>query len=164
MDEDLKQLFSGMNIGSIGQFIGKVESGATVINNNYGGQRPMGDYSDVRIGNAVKALLRVTLSDGTPLMRDQRQWFAVYRVLTTYYNYPVVKTQFVTKMADLGVNESECPGMPRLTVDSLRQAGKDMPQLATLKPADWNRLASASTAYKRQWDVVQALNKEIENS
>ena len=110
--------------------------------------------SDKDIKKALEALLGLKDVDGKPVLRNKKQWWAVFRVLSTFCNYPQKMTSFVTKINDLGLDRTDDSTM--LTYESLCAAPKDVPQM-NCSPAAWDSLKEKSENYRQQYTVAEFL-------
>ena len=93
------------------------------------------------------------------IFRNKKQWWAVYRVLSTFCNYPKQMTAFGTKMKELKVDEVD--GKRDYSYDSLSAAPKEVPQMATCSPSAWNAFKDINENYKQQYDVAEFLMQKL---
>ncbi len=137
--------------------IGNVEAGGIGIQvNHYGaaGNAPM-TASDKDIKAAIEELLEAKDEEGGFLLRCKKHWWAVYRVLSEYCNYPSNMTAFVAKMKELGV--AEVCGNRALNYESLKKAATDVPYIAKCSPSAWDTMKDRSDNYRRQYAVAEFL-------
>ena len=132
-----------------------VEAGGIGIQiNNVSKDTPL-TISDKDIKTAIEALLRAKDEKGELVFKNKKQWWAVYRVLYFFCNYPSSKTAFETKMKELEVDKVD--GKRDFSYESLSAAVKDVPLMATCSPATWNALKDKSENYKQQYVVADFL-------
>ena len=96
----------------IGQFI--VENHGTV---NYN-EKEAAPPDDRHMRQVLQELMEAKDENGNKLMVEQQQWFAVFRVLVEYGNYPRQMSDFALAMAHLGMDKAT----PACKHDSLRKA------------------------------------------
>lgn len=149
-----------INVNSAGNQI------AQTINNTYHGNVFMGNTGDAPmarndrdIKEVIEELLRAKDDRDEYVFRNKKQWWAVYRVLNTFCNYPNKMTAFVTKMKDLGFGEIDDARV--LTYDSLSAASKDVPQMARCTPSAWNTFVTTSENYRQQYVVADFLMQKM---
>lgn len=172
MDIDIKELakaaaegfdlskFKGDLVGVkiVENEFGNIESGGIGIQINNGKVEPIAK-SDKDIKSAIEALLDMKDEKDTYLFQNKKQWWAVYRVLLSYCNYPKQMTAFETKMKELEV--ANVDGKRDLSYESLSAAVKDVPLIATCSPATWNSLKDKSDNYKQQYVVADFLMQKL---
>ena len=100
--EALQQLLQGANVNIHQLVVG--DSTQTIENlimgdctqNYYGSSHdePRLAPDDEEIKQALTELLEAKTDEGKPMMKTQTQWYAVYRVLYEYCNYPKKMTDF----------------------------------------------------------------------
>ena len=117
------------------------------------GEKPL-TVSDKEIKTAIEELLKEEIEADKLLFQNKKQWWAVYRVLKTYCNYPSRFTLFLEKMKELELSNIEEKRAP--TYDSLVAAPKDVP-LMTCDPASWGTLKNKSNNYLQQYLVAEYL-------
>ena len=88
---------------------------------------------------------------------NQQQWYAVYRVLEEYDNYPRQMADFTRAMAQLGMDRVT----PPCKHDSLRKASQAFPRLAC-KVSLWKQYSTLSEAYGKQCRVAEWLVEKME--
>ncbi|MBQ7237307.1 MAG: hypothetical protein IJS20_00800 [Bacteroidales bacterium] len=139
--------------------VANVEAGGIgiQINNNYGGemQTPLAT-NDKEIKEAIEELLHAKNEDGALLFRNKKQWWAVFRVLAEYLNYPQKITVFVAKMKDLGFDEKD-----KLDYESTRKTPQEVPQIATCSPSTWDGYKNINDNYRQQWSVADYLMQKL---
>ena len=138
--------------------IGNVENGGIGIQVNNGKDEPIAK-SDKDIKAVIEALLKAKDDKDGFIFRNKKQWWAVYRVLSTFCNYPKQMTAFGTKMKELKVDEVD--GKRDYSYDSLSAASKEVPQMATCSPSAWNAFKDINENYKQQYDVAEFLMQKL---
>ncbi len=131
--------------------------GYMTVNNNYPALHPAVPSSERHMGDILRELLAAKDSDGHRLMTDQQQWYAVYRVLEEYDNYPRQMADFTRAMAQLGMDRVT----PPCKHDSLRKASQAFPRLAC-KVSLWKQYSTLSEAYGKQCRVAEWLVEKME--
>lgn len=114
--------------------------------------------SDKDIKSVVEGLLKEKDKDGEPIFKNKKQWWAVYRVLGDFCNYPSKMTTFVSKMKDLELDNIDAKRM--LTYESLAAAPKDVPLMGCI-PSNWGTLKDKSENYMQQYVVAEYLMLEL---
>ena len=172
MDIDIKELvkaaaegfnlkdFKGDVVGVkiVENQFGNIESGGIGIQVNNGKDEPIAK-SDKDIKAVIEALLKAKDDKDGFIFRNKKQWWAVYRVLSTFCNYPKQMTAFGTKMKELKVDEVD--GKRDYSYDSLSAAPKEVPQMATCSPSAWNAFKDINENYKQQYDVAEFLMQKL---
>ncbi len=138
--------------------IGNVENGGIGIQVNCGKDEPI-TKSDKDIKAVIEALLKAKDDKDGFIFRNKKQWWAVYRVLSTFCNYPKQMTAFGTKMKELKVNEVD--GKRDYSYESLSAAPKEVPLMATCSPSAWNAFKDINENYKQQYDVAEFLMQKL---
>ena len=138
--------------------IGNVENDGIGIQVNNGKDEPIAK-SDKDIKAVIEALLKAKDDKDGFIFRNKKQWWAVYRVLSTFCNYPKQMTAFGTKMKELKVDEVD--GKRDYSYDSLSAASKEVPQMATCSPSAWNAFKDINENYKQQYDVAEFLMQKL---
>lgn len=105
---------------------------------------------------AIEALYEATTADGQRLFTDQSQWYAVYRVLKEYCNYPATMTDFVRTMNDKGLDSAD----PRCQYESVKKVIHSCPKL-TCKPTLWGQYAGINESYGKQCRVAAFLLEKL---
>ncbi len=134
--------------------VNNVENGGIGIQINNGRETPL-TQSDKDIKSAIEELLKATDEKGALIFKNKKQWWAVYRVLFTFCNYPLKMTAFREKMKELEVTAVD--GQRAFSYESLRAAPKDVPQLATCSPSAWNTMKDINENYNQQFVVADFL-------
>lgn len=130
-----------------------VESGGVGIQIVNGKEVPLAK-TDKDIKAAIEELLKAKDEKEDFVFRNKKQWWAVYRVLSTFCNYPSKMTAFVTKINDLELEYAD--NSTTITYDSLCAAPKDVPLMAC-SPTAWDSLKDKSENYKQQYVVADFL-------
>ena len=138
--------------------IGNVENGGIDIQINNGKEAPIAN-TDKDIKSAIKALLAEKDEKDAYLFQNKKQWWAVYRVLFYFCNYPTQMTAFETKMKELEV--AKIDGKRDLSYESLSAAVKEVPLMAICSPTTWNTLKDKSDNYKQQYVVADYLMQKM---
>lgn len=88
-----------------------IEAGGVknVTNNYYGEQEAGLTNSDKDIKTVLTALQEATDADGKYIMRDQDQWYAVFRVLSHFCGYPCKPKDFEKTMKNIGADALRIP-------------------------------------------------------
>lgn len=138
--------------------VANVESGGIGIQIVNGKENAPLTVSDKEIKSALEEMFKVTDDEGVLFFRNKKQWWAVYRVLSTFCNYPKKMTLFVAKINDLELDYAG--NTTTITYDSLSAAPKDVP-LMSCSPAAWGTLKDVSDNYKQQYDVAEFLMQKL---
>ena len=133
---------------------GNIEAGGIGIQNNIVKDVPL-TVTDKDIKSTLEALLREKDKEGKLLFKNKKQWWAVYRVLSTFCQYPKQMNSFKTKITDMEIDYGE--NRNEITYDSLAAAPKDVPQMATSSPSAWDTYKDISDNYKQQYVVAEYL-------
>ena len=133
---------------------GNVEAGGIGIQNNIVKDVPM-TVSDKDIKTTLETLLKEKDDKGKLLFKNKKQWWAVYRVLSIFCQYPKQMNSFKTKITDMEIDYNGNPNI--ITYDSLAAAPKDVPQMATSSPSAWDTYKDISDNYKQQYAVAEYL-------
>jgi hypothetical protein len=172
MDIDIKELvkaaaegfnlkdFKGDIVGVkiVENEFGNIEDGGIGIQINNGKDATIAK-SDKDIKSAIGALLAAKDEKEAYLFQNKKQWWAVYRVLYYFCNYPTQMTAFETKMKELEV--AKVDGKRDLSYESLSAAVKEVPLIATCSPATWNAQKDKSDNYKQQYIVADFLMQKL---
>lgn len=172
MDIDIKELvkaaaegfnlkdFKGDIVGVkiVENEFGNIEDGGIGIQINNGKEAPIAK-SDKDIKAAIEALQAEKDEKDAYLFQNKKQWWAVYRVLLYFCNYPKQMTSFGTKMNELEV--AKVDGKRDLSYESLSAAAKEVPLMATCSPTTWNTLKDKSDNYKQQYVVADFLMQKL---
>ncbi len=138
--------------------IGNVEAGGIGIQIVNGNSTSL-VQSDKDIKAAIQDLLKAKDQKDKLLFQNKKQWWAVYKVLLYFCNYPSQMTSFETKMKELEVTKVD--GKRDLSYESLCAAAKDIPLMATCSPATWNTLKDKSENYNQQYIVADFLMQKM---
>ena len=133
---------------------GNIEPGGIGIQVNNGKDEPIAK-SDKDIKAVLEALLKAKDDKDGFIFRNKKQWWAVYKVLSIFCNYPKQMTAFGTKMKELKVDEVD--GKRDYSYDSLSAAPKEVPQMATCSPSAWNAFKDINENYRQQYVVAEFL-------
>lgn len=107
---------------------------------------------------AVDELLEALDDEGNYLFTDPNQWYAVYRVLNEYANYPAKMTDFTRVMQEKGYGNERVA----LSYDSMRYVSKKLSKLACRCDC-WNQYSNLSDAYQKQYVITDFLIKRLMN-
>lgn len=133
---------------------GNIEAGGIGVQNNIVKDVPL-TVSDKEIKATLEALLKEKDDKDKLLFRNKKQWWAVYRVLSTFCQFPKQMTSFKTKITDMEIDYGGNPNV--ITYDSLTDAPKAVPQMATSSPSAWATYKDISDNYKQQYAVAEFL-------
>ena len=109
--------------------------------------------SEQDVKTAIEEMLKEMGEDEKPLFRNKKQWWAVFRVLSKYLNYPNKMTEFVAKINNLNIDQED---RIAISYDSLSAAPKDVPQMSC-SPDAWDALKNKSENYMNQYAVAEYL-------
>ena len=138
---------------------GNIEPGGIGIQNNYyGSQNAPLTKADQDIKTAIEELLAAKDENDELLFRNKKQWWAVFRVLKDYCNYPSQMTAFIAKMNELGFSEIDEGRRP--SYESIKKVPGDVPQMATTTTT-WNTVKEKSENYAQQYVVAEFLMKKL---
>ena len=140
--------------------VNNVENGGIGIQITNGNHVPL-SISDKDIKAAITELQEARLDDEKkePIFKNKKQWWAVFKVLLHFCNYPSQMTSFEMKMKELEV--AKIDGKRDLSYESLSAAPKDVPKMATCSPDTWGALKDISDNYKQQYDVAEFLMQKL---
>lgn len=172
--EDLQKAFEALGKGGIvvnGDLVmeknvehevANVESGGIgiLIVNKEEKNVPQMTNAERDIRSAIEELMEEKESEGEDLLfRNKKQWWAVYRVLSCFCNYPSKMTAFEAKMKEF---EVACiKGKPDLSYESIKAAPKDVPLMATCLPSMWDSLKDKGENYRQQFVVADFLMRKL---
>lgn len=131
-----------------------VESGGIGIQIIHGKDTKL-TTSDKDIKSVIEELMKLQNSEGVFLFKNKKQWWAIYRVLHTFCNYPSQMKAFEAKMKELEV--AQIDGKRDFSYESLSAASKEVPMMATSSPSAWNALKDKSEHYRQQYEVAEFL-------
>lgn len=140
--------------------VNNVENGGIGIQITNGNHVPL-SISDKDIKAAIIELQEARF-DGEkkePIFKNKKQWWAVFKVLCRWCNYPSQMTAFETKMKELEV--AKIDGKRDLSYESLSAASKEVPKMATCSPDTWSALKDINDNYKQQYDVSDFLMRKL---
>ena len=163
--EALQQLLQGANVNIHQLVVG--DSTQTIENlimgdctqNYYGSSHdePRLAPDDEEIKQALTELLEAKNDDGKPMMKTKTQWYAVYRVLYEYCNYPKKMTDFERDINNrMGFKEAE----PACSYESFKKVPNDLTDLS-VKVSKWGALKKKTPAYEQQYVVAEFLMKRL---
>ena len=145
----------------------KVEKGAIyndggyVTQNNYPDDNTAKHKAEAKddedIHMAIDNLYSATDEKGEKIFTDQGQWYAVYRVLKEYFNYPDKMTDFVVLVKKSGWAMDE----PLCKYDSIRSINTNLP-LLSVKVSLWQQHKNVNDKYHKQCVVAEKLMKLLE--
>ena len=133
---------------------GNIEAGGIGVQNNIVKDVPL-TVSDKDIKSSLEALLKQKDDNDRLLFKNKKQWWAVYRVLSTFCHYPKQMTSFKTKITDMEIDYGGNSNV--ITYASLTDAPKEVPLMATSSPSSWDSYKEMSDNYKQQYDVAEYL-------
>ena len=164
--EDIQKTLEALSKGGIqvnGDFVvskhveyevNNVEAGGVGIQFNNNNTNVPQTNTEKAIKSAIEQLLNEKDKDGNNIFKNKKQWWAVYRVLATFCNYPTKKTAFVKKIIDLELDNAD--DSTTITYDSLSAAPKDVPLMAC-SPDAWDSFMEINENYKQQFEVANFL-------
>lgn len=134
--------------------VNNVEAGGIGIQINNSKETPLAK-SDKEIKAAIEELLMAKDEEEEFIFKNKKQWWAVYKVLYHFCNYPSQMKAFETKMKELEVSINDIK--KGLSYESLSKASKDVPQMAKCSPSAWNVFKDINDNYKQQFVVADFL-------
>ena len=144
--EFLKGLFEGATL-NVGQFIGVVESGATVNYNDHRCSRDTATKTDEMVKRAVQMLMDARDAQGNYIMQNQEQWYAGKAVLTQLCGFPVKPADFERSLKNLELNQLRV----HYVYDSVRKVHvHQLPNNVEL----WHQYQNTADEYSRKQVVV----------
>ena len=151
---------SGINLE--GLFKGADLSGAQIIAvnqgevfyNKYGTGTSNVTKSEEEIKRAIAQLMEAKDEQGKYIMHDSDQWYAVYRVLSSFCGYPPKATEFSRTMKNLGMDEMRLP----CVYDNFR---KVTPNLLPNNVSLWNQYQNIADQYSKKQVVVAVKLMEL---
>ncbi len=135
--------------------VANVEAGGVGIQVVNGKDEQPLTSSDKDIKAVIECLMTECDENGLPLFQNKKQWWAVFRVLSFFCNYPIKMTSFVAKIKELDIEYKN--NQNSITYDSLSAAVKDVPLMASCSPSSWCTLKDKSDNYKQQYKVAEFL-------
>ena len=133
---------------------GNIEAGGIGIQNNIVKDVPL-TVSEKDIKATLEALLKEKDDNGKMLFKNKKQWWAVFRVLSTFCQYPKQMTSFKKKITDMEIDYGGNPNV--ITYDSLTDASNAVPQMATSSPSAWDTYKDINDNHKQQYAVAEYL-------
>ena len=137
---------------------GNIEAGGIGVQNNIVKDVPL-TTTDKDIKAAIEALLQVKDDDGNLLFRNKKQWWAVFRVLSTFCQYPMQMNSFMTKVVNMEIDYGGNPNV--ITYDALTDAQKTVTKIATCSPSAWGTYKEINDNYRQQYDVAEFLMQKL---
>lgn len=138
--------------------VNNVESGGIGIQIINGKDVPL-TVSDKDIKATLESLLKEKDNKGKLLFKNKKQWWAVFRVLSTFCQYPKQMNSFKTKITDMEIDYGGNSNV--ITYDSVVAASKEVPQMATSSPSAWDTYKEISENYKQQYVVADYLMSKL---
>ena len=111
--------------------------------------------SDKEIKATLETLLKLKDDKDKLVFRNKKQWWAVFRVLSTFCQYPKQMKAFQTKITDMEIKYGGNPNV--ITYASLADVAESVPQIATISPSLWDTYKDLSDNYKQQYVVAEYL-------
>ena len=137
---------------------GNIEAGGIGVQNNIVKDVSL-TVSDKEIKAALEVLLKEKDDDGKLLFKNKKQWWAVYRVLSTFCQYPKQMTSFKAKITDMEIDYGGNPNV--ITYDALTDAQKTVTKIATCSPSAWGTYKEINDNYRQQYDVAEFLMQKL---
>lgn len=134
--------------------VNNVEAGGIGIQINNSKETPLAK-SDKEIRTVIEELLKAKDEKDEFIFKNKKQWWAVYRVLYHFCNYPSQMKSFESKMKELELSIQDTK--QELSYESLSKASKDVPLMATCTPSAWDTLKDKSENYRQQYVVADFL-------
>lgn len=151
---NMEGLFKGADLN--GAQIIVVNNGEVYYQKETSGSNLSRTEEDIK--RAIEELLKEKDSQGGFVFKNKKQWWAVYRVLHEFCNYPTKMTAFVAKMNDLRLDYAE--NATTITYDSLSATPKDVP-LMNCSTVTWDSLKDKSDNYMQQYVVANFLMSKL---
>ncbi|MCR5138892.1 MAG: hypothetical protein K6B45_01835 [Bacteroidaceae bacterium] len=99
------------------------------------------------VKNALDKLMNLKDDDGTYVMKEQLQWYAIFRVLSTLCGFPKTAVDFERTMVNLGADKMRVP----CRYESFRKvAVHQLPQNVAL----WGQYLNTTDQYSKKQAVV----------
>ncbi len=141
---NMEGLFRGANLN--GAQIIAVNKGE-VYYQKYGEGAPTISKTEEEVKNAIVKLMEARDEQNEFLIRDQAQWYAIFRVLSTFCGYPQRAADFSRTMENLGMGEVRIP----CKYESFRKVSlNQLPQNVSL----WHQYENTADQYSRKQVVV----------
>lgn len=140
----MEGLFKGANLN--GAQIIAMNTGE-VYYQKYGEGTPTRSKTEEDVKNAIGKLMDARDEQNRFLIHDQDQWYAIFRVLSTFCGYPQSAPDFSRTMENLGMNEMRVP----CRYDSFRKVTPhQLPQSVAL----WHQYQNTADQHSRKQVVV----------
>ena len=147
----LEGLFKGANLS--GAQIIAVNQGE-VYHQKYGEGSSANTKTEEEVKAAIEKLMNEKDSQNEFLMHDQDQWYAIFRVLSTYCGYPSKPSDFSKTMENLGMDEIRVP----CKYESFRKVTPhQLPQNVSL----WHQYKNTADQYSKKQVVVAVRFMEL---
>lgn len=140
----LGSLFQGANFA--GAQIIAVNEGE-VYYQKYGAETSVATKTEKDIIKAIDKLMNMKNEDGAYIMKDQQQWYAIFRVLSSYCGFPKSAADFEKTMTNLGANDMRIP----CKYESFR---KVVPHQLPQNVALWGQYQNVADQYSQKQVVV----------
>ncbi len=114
--------------------------------------------TDEDIKEALEELMVEKDENDECIFRNKKQWWAVFRVLVRYCNYPKQMTAFVSKVKELGV-DNVVPSRA-ISYDSICKVANEVPKMSC-DPSAWDTLKDINENYRQQYAVAEFLMLKI---
>lgn len=148
---NLEGLFKGANLN--GAQIIAVNTGE-VYYQKYAEGATSNSKTEKDVKNAIERLMEVKDDQNEFLMRDQDQWYAIFRVLSTFCGYPQKAPDFSRTMENLGMSAMRIP----CKYDSFRKVSPNqLPQNVSL----WHQYKNTADQYSMKQVVVAVKLMEL---
>ncbi len=134
--------------------VNNVEAGGIGIQIVNGKEVPLAK-TDKDIKAAIEELLKAKDEKDEFVFRNKKQWWAVFKVLYHFCNYPSQMSSFEAKMKELEV--AKIDGKRDLSYESLSAASKDVSKMLRCSPDTWSTLKDINDNYKQQYVVADFL-------
>ncbi len=147
----LEGLFKGANLS--GAQIIAVNQGE-VYYQKYGEGSSANTKTEEEVKAAIEKLMNEKDSQNEFLMHDQDQWYAIFRVLSTFCGYPSKASDFSKTMENLGMDEIRVP----CKYESFRKVTPhQLPQNVSL----WHQYKNTADQYSKKQVVVAVRFMEL---
>ncbi|MBR6974387.1 MAG: hypothetical protein IKH80_07165 [Bacteroidaceae bacterium] len=141
---NMEGLFKGANLN--GAQIIAVNTGE-VYYQKYGEGTPTISKTEEDVKQAIVKLMEARDERNEYLIRDQDQWYAIFRVLSTFCGYPQKPSDFSKTMENLGMGEVRIP----CKYDSFRKVSPNqLPQNVSL----WHQYENTADQYSKKQVIV----------
>ena len=141
---NMEGLFRGANLN--GAQIIAVNKGE-VYYQKYGEGAPTISKTEEEVKNAIVKLMEARDEQNEFLIRDQSQWYAIFRVLSTFCGYPQRAADFSRTMENLGMGEVRIP----CKYESFRKVSlNQLPQNVSL----WHQYENTADQYSKKQVIV----------